>query len=96
MQNLGEGAKRRQMGRLGVRKGSGFLGWHSQESWEGREGRESSLLLGKSGATNQRTSYADWISPFSGCWCAIGAQSQCIVEYPIFPYRVLPEGLLGS
>lgn len=43
MQNLGEGAKRGQMGRLGVRKGSGFLGWHSQESWEGREGREAAF-----------------------------------------------------
>lgn len=48
---------------LGVRRGPGFLGWHSGEPAR-REGRESSHLY-VSGAANQGTSIGDWIPPLS-------------------------------
>lgn len=58
--------KRLSGGRWGDRdrEGPGFQGRHRQESWGRTEERKSSLLLGMSDATNQRTS--DWIPPFSG------------------------------
>lgn len=53
--------------------------------------KEKQPSPGVSGTTNQRTSAADWISPFS----ATGTQSQCIGERPRCPYRVWSEWLPG-